>query len=121
MTPDTLAALRQAAEAVRTQIPAGELTRASVERLLQAAEAVCAAAAAEASSSPGRESDAAASRAGTASKRQEARRWWAEIARRNAGEAPKKPAFARATTGQNQAPFLDARGDDVGEPHRPQR
>lgn len=33
MTPDTLAVLRQAVEAVRTQIPTGGLTRASVERL----------------------------------------------------------------------------------------
>lgn len=96
MTPDTLAALRQAAEAVRTQIPTGGLTRASVERLLQAAEAVCAsAAAAEASSSSrGRESDAAISRAGPGSKRQEARRRWAEIARRNAEEAHPAPAEA---------------------------
>ena len=93
MTPDTLAALRQAAEDVRTQIPTGGLTRASVERLLQAAEVVCATP--EASSSPGRESDyAAAPRAGTGSKRQEARRRWAEIARRNAQEA--LPARATA-------------------------
>jgi hypothetical protein len=95
MTPDTLAALRQAVEAVRTQIPTGGLTRASVERLLQAAEAVCAAAAAEASSSRGGESsDDAAPRAGTGNKRQEARRRWAEIARRNAGEGPRAPAEA---------------------------
>lgn len=94
MTPDTLAALRQAAEAVRAQIPTGGLTRASVERLLQAAEAVCAAAAAEASASPGRESDAAASRAGTGGKRQEARRRWAEIARRNAKEVIPAPDTA---------------------------
>ena len=59
MTPDTLAALREAAEAVRAQIPTGGLTRASVERLLQAAAAVCAAAAAEVGSSPGGGSDAA--------------------------------------------------------------
>ena len=96
MTPDTLAALRQAAEAVRAQIPAGELTRASVERLLQAAEAVCAsAAAAEASSSShGVESDAAALRAGTGGKRQEARRRWAEIARQNAKEVIPAPDTA---------------------------
>ena len=92
MMPDALAALRQAADAVRTQIPTGGLTRASVERLLQAAEAVCATP--EASSSPGRESDDAAPRAGTGSKRQEARRRWAEIARQNAQEA--LPARATA-------------------------
>ena len=39
MMPDALAALRQATEAVRAQIPTGGLTLASVERLLQAAEA----------------------------------------------------------------------------------
>jgi hypothetical protein len=92
MMPDALAALRQAADAVRTQIPTGGLTRASVERLLQAAEAVCATP--EASSSPGRESDYAAPRVGTGSKRQEARRRWAEIARQNAQEA--LPARATA-------------------------
>jgi hypothetical protein len=91
-TPDTLAALRQAAEAVRIQIPAGELTRASVEHLLQAAEAVCAAAA-EASSSLSRKSDAAP-RASTGSERQEARRRWAEIARQNAEEAHPAPDTA---------------------------
>jgi hypothetical protein len=91
MTPDTLAALRQAAEAVRTQIPTGGLTRASVERLLQAAEAACAVA--EASSSRGRGSDAAP-RAGTGGKRQEARRRWAEIARQNAKEVIPAPDTA---------------------------
>jgi hypothetical protein len=93
VTPDTLAALRQAAEAVRTQIPTGGLTRASVERLLQAAEAACAATAGANSSSRGRGSDAAP-RAGTGGKRQEARRRWAEIARQNAQEA--RPARATA-------------------------
>ena len=89
--PDTLAALRQAAEAVRAQIPAGELTRASVERLLQAAEAVCAAA--EASSSPSGESHAAP-RVRINSKRQEARRRWAETARQNAKEVIPAPDMA---------------------------
>jgi hypothetical protein len=89
MTPDTLAALRQATEDVRTQIPTGGLTRASVERLLQAAEAACTAAA-EASSSQGRESHAAP-RASTSNKRQEARRRWAEIARQNAKEVTPAP------------------------------
>jgi hypothetical protein len=40
------------------------------------------------------ESDAAALRAGTGGKRQEARRRWAEIARRNAEEAHPAPAEA---------------------------
>jgi hypothetical protein len=39
--PDAIAALRQAIEVVRAQIPKGELTLASVQRLLEAAETVC--------------------------------------------------------------------------------
>jgi hypothetical protein len=94
MMPDALAALRQAAEAVRAQIPTGGLTLGSVERLLQAAEAVGAAAAA-ASSSPDRQgSTAPPSRRASSSKRQEARQRWAEIARRNAQEALPAPATA---------------------------
>ena len=93
MMPDALAALRQAAEAVRAQIPTGGLTLASVERLLQAAEAVGAAAAAN--SSPDRKgSTAPLSRRASSSKRQEARQRWAEIARRNAQEALPAPATA---------------------------
>jgi hypothetical protein len=92
MTPDALAALRQAAAAVRTQIPTGGLTRASVERLLQAAEAVCAAAD-ETSSSRGKASDVTP-RTGTGSRWQEACQRWVEIARRNAQETPRAPAKA---------------------------
>lgn len=79
--PDPIAALRQAAETVRAQIPQGELTRVSVERLLEAAEVVCAA---EASRSSGSLEAAAAPRP---SKRQEARERWARIARRNEEES----------------------------------
>jgi hypothetical protein len=39
--PDAIAALRQAIEVVRAQIPKGELTLASVQRLLETAEMVC--------------------------------------------------------------------------------
>jgi uncharacterized MAPEG superfamily protein len=85
MMPDALAALRQATEAVRAQIPTGGLTLASVERLLQAAEAVGAAAAA--SSSPGRKDNTAPPSRASSSKRQQARQRWAEIARQNAQEA----------------------------------
>jgi hypothetical protein len=92
MMPDALAALRQAAEAVRAQIPTGGLTLGSVERLLQAAEAVGAAAAA--SSSPDRKGSPAPSSRASSSKRQEARQRWAEIARRNAQEALPAPATA---------------------------
>ena len=86
MMPDPLAALRQAAEAVRAQIPKGELTLASVERLLQAAEAVCAEA------GPARAGEDRASP--QASRRQEARRKWAQIARQNAKESRQAPTAA---------------------------
>ena len=75
--PELLAALRQAAEAVRAQIPTGELTRASVECLLQAAEAACVA---EARTSLAAENTTLP----LESKRQMARRKWARIARQNA-------------------------------------
>ncbi len=87
---EAVAALRQAAEAVRAQIPSGGLTVASVERLLRAADAACAAAEAAAAAAAARTPEAAAapSRAanGHNSKRREARERWAEIARRNAAE-----------------------------------
>lgn len=67
MLPDALAALRQAAETVRRQIPTGELTLASVERLLQAADTIAAAAT---GSSSGEEAPPSP----RASKQQEARR-----------------------------------------------
>ena len=73
--PDPIAALRQAAETVRMQIPKGELTRASVERLLGAAEAVCAEA--------HRSRSTAARAPSPVSRRQEAREKWAKIARQN--------------------------------------
>lgn len=79
--PDLIAALHQAAETVRAQIPNGELTRASVERLLEAAEAVCAK---EADRLSGSTEAAATSRP---SKRQQARERWARIARRNEEES----------------------------------
>jgi hypothetical protein len=91
MMPDALAALRQAAEAVRAQIPTGGLTLASVERLLQAAEAVGAAAA---SSSPDRVNTAP--RRASISKREEARQRWAEIARQNAQEVLPAPATTKS-------------------------
>ncbi len=75
--PEPIDVLRQAIATVRAQIPKGELTRASVEQLLVAAEAVCAA---EAS----RERDSGPAVSPPASPRQEARERWARIARRNA-------------------------------------
>lgn len=66
-------------ETVRAQIPKGELTRESVERLLEAAEAVCAA---EQDHSEGVEHQAGV----RLSKRQEDRLKWARIAERNAEE-----------------------------------
>lgn len=83
MTPDTLTVLRQAAEVVRAQIPAGGLTRASVEQLLQAAEAVCT----DPGAIPGNKRIVQK----RPTKRQVARQRWAEIARGNTEEAPEAP------------------------------
>lgn len=74
--PDATTVLRQAVETVRAQIPKGELTLASVERLLKAAEAVCAEdtpAVAPVSVKPSPQT----------SKRQEERKKWAKIAKQN--------------------------------------
>lgn len=78
--PDATTVLRQAVETVRAQIPKGELTLASVERLLKAAEAVCAeptpvAAPVAVKPSP------------QTSKRQEERKKWARIAKQNEKES----------------------------------
>ncbi|MFZ1430173.1 MAG: hypothetical protein WAS21_25790 [Geminicoccaceae bacterium] len=78
--PDATTILRQAVETVRAQIPKGELTLASVERLLKAAEAVCAEtvpAAPQTASKPSPQT----------SKRQEERKKWARIAKQNEKEA----------------------------------
>jgi hypothetical protein len=83
MMSNTIPALSQAAEHVRAQIPTGGLTRASVEELLQAAEAVLA------------DVDAVLQSTGQQrktqqrqTKRQIARQRWAEIARDNAEPPP---------------------------------
>jgi hypothetical protein len=85
MKPDLLDALREAVEAVRGQIPAGQLTVGSVERLLRAADAVLAEA-----SAPRREDGGTPRPVGerpvAGSKRQQAREKWARIARQNATE-----------------------------------
>jgi hypothetical protein len=92
MKPDLLDALREAVEAVRGQIPARELTVASVERLLRAADAVLAEAGA-----PSREREAGGTsrpvgtRPVVGSKRQQAREKWARIARQNATETQRSP------------------------------
>lgn len=85
--PELIAALRDAAATVRTQIPKGELTRQSVERLLEAAEAVCAETAKlpppapAARRAPG---GGAGGRVPSLSvRRQETRAKWAQIARQN--------------------------------------
>jgi hypothetical protein len=83
--PEPITALRHAIATVRAQIPKGELTRQSVERLLAAAEAVCAA---KMGPSAGTETKPAPRR----SQRQEARERWAEIARRNAQKQQRSPA-----------------------------
>ena len=86
MTTEPITALRQAIETVRAQIPKGELTRGSVERLLEAAEAVCAGA----PDRPSRPKPTSSRR----SKRQETRARWAEIARQNEEGNPKSPMAA---------------------------
>jgi hypothetical protein len=88
MKPELIEALRGAAAAIRGQIPAGELTVASVQRLLQAADAVLAEASAAAPRNPGTRSPS------PASKRQEAREKWARIARQNATEMQRPPTAA---------------------------
>ena len=72
--PDHLAALHQAVAAIRAQIPKGELTLGSVERLLQEAEAVYAEA---------NPPEAGAAKIARPTKQQEARKRWAKIARHN--------------------------------------
>jgi hypothetical protein len=79
MPEPTIATLRQAIETIRAQIPKGELTRQSVERLLAAAEAVC-------DAGDGRPDDIESPDAPRLSKRQEERLRWAKIARQNARE-----------------------------------
>lgn len=84
--PDAVAALREALELVRAQIPKGELTLASVRRLLETAEIVCqeherAAATPPSPRAPARQS----------LKRLEERRKWARIAREAEREAHLQP------------------------------
>lgn len=76
--PDSIAALRQAADAVRSQIPTGGLTLASVKELLAAADAVCV----ESSRPAPRRAQSSARQA----KRQAARNRWAKIAEENASQ-----------------------------------
>ena len=86
MKPDLLDVLRETIEAVRGQIPAGQLTVGSVERLLRAADAVLAEASA-ARRQEGRTPRPVDERRPVAgSKRQQAREKWARIARQNATE-----------------------------------
>jgi spore cortex formation protein SpoVR/YcgB (stage V sporulation) len=87
MMPEPITALRQAIETVRAQIPKGELTRGSVERLLEAAEAVCA-------GTPDRSSRPLKAPSSRLSKRQETRARWAEIARQNEKDTPQSPMAA---------------------------
>ena len=84
--PESAAALRQAIDVVRAQIPKGELTLASVKQLLETAETICqelerAAALSEQPRPPARQS----------LKRLEERRKWARIAREAEREAHLPP------------------------------
>jgi hypothetical protein len=81
MLPEATAALRRAVETVRAQIPKGELTLASVERLLKAAEAVCA------EPEPVVSSTSTIKPSPQVTKRQEERRKWARIAKQNEKDA----------------------------------
>ena len=86
---DAIAALRQAIEVVRAQIPKGELTLASVQRLLETAETVCL----------GQESARTAPAqprqpARQSTKRLEERRKWARIAKEAEREAHGPPLAA---------------------------
>ena len=90
--PDATSALRQAIDTVRAQIPKGELTVASVKRLLETAEAVCRTQEAAAAARPAPASPRpAASR--QSSRRLEERRKWARIAKEAEREA-RAPALA---------------------------
>lgn len=80
---DAVAALREAIETVRAQIPKGELTVASVQRLLETAERVCQTQEAPATSAP----RASRAQSGQAAKRLEERRKWARIAKEAEREA----------------------------------
>lgn len=80
-------ALRRAVEVVRAQIPKGELTIASVQHLLETADAVC--------TEAGQSSEAAARAASRqAKRRQDERRKWARIAKENEREAQAEPPSA---------------------------
>jgi hypothetical protein len=85
---DAISALLRAVTAVREQIPRGELTVASVQRLLEAAERVCTEAGGMDGkpAEPGAPPAKAAKTAAQESKRQEARRRWAKIAAENEKE-----------------------------------
>jgi hypothetical protein len=86
MKPDLLESLRESVEAVRSQIPAGQLTVGSVERLLRAADAVLAEASAPRRDEGGMSRPAGEQPVAAVSKRQQAREKWARIARQNATE-----------------------------------
>ncbi len=87
--PDAVTALREAIETVRAQIPKGELTLASVRRLLETAETVCV----TQETFPAAPSRARAPST-QAARRQEERRKWARIAKEAEREAraPSLPA-----------------------------
>ncbi|MGD9511999.1 MAG: hypothetical protein AB7O95_09075 [Geminicoccaceae bacterium] len=86
---DAVAALREAVETVRAQIPKGELTVASVQRLLETAERVCQ----TQDAPPAPRSPRAQS--GQSAKRLEERRKWARIAKEAEREARTGPSPAQ--------------------------
>lgn len=90
---DAVAALREAVETVRAQIPKGELTVASVQRLLETAERVCQAQAQAQDAPPAPRSPRAQS--GQSAKRLEERRKWARIAKEAERESRTGPSPAQ--------------------------
>lgn len=88
---DAVAALREAVETVRAQIPKGELTVASVQRLLETAERVCLTHEAQPASAP----RSPRSQSGQAAKRLEERRKWARIAKEAERESRTGPSPAQ--------------------------
>jgi hypothetical protein len=85
---DAVAALREAVETVRAQIPKGELTVASVQRLLETAERVCQTQAQDAPPAP----RSPRAQSGQSAKRLEERRKWARIAKEAERESRTGPS-----------------------------
>lgn len=87
--PDAVADLRQAIEVVRSQIPKGELTLTSVQRLLETAQTIC-----HGHENLGPTPAQPRQPARQSTKRLEERRKWARIAKEAEREAHNLPQAA---------------------------